>query len=802
MAKARKNQSKRDLEAKREAFSQIAVSLEKVETGDFLKTNYLPYAWSIILDRALVDTTGLKPVQRRILYVMSKRGLKPTATRQKVATLAGATLAYHPHGDASVEEALKNLARPHIFRVPMIDGRGDFGAPGTPGAAGRYIEARLSPAGWLNVVELAENAVEMAENYDNTDLEPLYMPVRFPVGVINGTSGISAGYASNIPSHNPSEIMSACRKLLKNPEMTGKQLMRTVKGPDFNMGGTIVGDDGIREYFETGGGTFRIRANYEVKPLPRGKTRIDFYEIPYGTAPETIIEQITAKTEKQGLFKNLASYKDLSDLEHPILVSVETKGGVQYEQVLADLFEHTSLESSFSANITTIVDNRPVKTGIKPLLLDFIEFRKRTVFNKMLYRKEQREKRLHLVEGLLLVLLDIDRAVEVIKSSNNAKTAKNNLMREFKIDENQAEHVLSLQLRRLTRMDSRDLKTEEKSLKAELKEINKILTDETAMVQHLDAEFAETAKIIGDERKTTIITGSEEALIEKEEAKIEKIAKEEESDVKCVVYRYADGKIAKIRENSRAKSLPAIPVIDTLKVGSQETLLLVNDDGIGYKVPVGFLPWNKPVTAQMAGMTGILAGVSIAGKDLALFTKQGTAKIMSDKVPLNSDSFPVITLNPGDKVANAEMLEKAENTYFVFITASGMIGVFDADTVSKQGRTAKGVAGAKIDADDEVIWFQVLPKDKAEKALIYSRSDKSVKITKMSEIPTAKNRGGKGVILQRMNKGESGIDTAYISDSLYAYGKNGKAVELPEPTPRAKSGELSNLKPWVGEKSM
>lgn len=302
---ARKNKiNKEDLKEKKLRFEKIADNLEEVPADKFLKDNFLPYSWNFVLDRALVDVSGLKPVQRRILYVMYKDGLSPKANRSKVATLGGRVLAYHPHGNVSVEDALKNMARPHVFRVPLIDGKGDFGVPGTPGAASRYIEARLNDAAWLNVKDIGEHAVNMIPNYDETTTEPIRIPVRWPVSVINGGSGIAVGYSSNMPSHNPTEIMNACKYLLDHPEASHADLQKIILGPDFNMGGFIPTNDGIKQYMETGSGTFKIRGQYEVIPGQRGTYRIEFYEIPFGTDPENIISKIQDGMDKKNRFKD------------------------------------------------------------------------------------------------------------------------------------------------------------------------------------------------------------------------------------------------------------------------------------------------------------------------------------------------------------------------------------------------------------------------------------------------------------------------------------------------------------------
>jgi len=772
MAK-RKKITEDDIKEKKIKFEKIADNLEEISVDNFLKDNFLPYSWSVILDRALTDVTGLKPVQRRILYTMYEMGLSPNSSRSKVATLAGRVLAYHPHGDASVSDALKNIARPHIFRVPLIDGKGDFGSPGTPGAAARYIEARLNKAAWLNVEDIAEHATRMVPNYDDSTVEPVEIPVKWPVSIVNGGSGIAVGYAANMPSHNPTEIMKACKALLRNPDMTDEALSKIVLGPDFNMGGTITSNDGIKQYLKTGSGSFKIRANYEVTPGARNSHRIEFYEIPFGTYPEKIIEEIQKQSDK-GKFAEISTYKDLSDLKHPIRVIIDTKPSSNYKKVLQDLFKYTSLETSFSSNMTTVVENKPVQSSMKNLLLNFIEFRKECIANKTKYILPKRENRLHLIEGLLKTLLDIDKAISIIRKSDNTEIANEKLQKAFKLDKDQAEYVLSLQLRRLTKMDSVALKNEKKDLVDEVKYLNSLLSDYDVLQSYLLDEFDNTLKVIGDERKTEINSMSAEDFAESEKSIVKEL-KNLDKNLPCYITRFANGGIMKTSEPftymQGAKKLANSPIIEQIKMNTQDFAVIIGSDGIGHKVPLSHIFEDKLCTPKDMGIT-IDKGVRIVGVakyasmksdiGIAIGTKNGGVKIAKTDFPKGGEEFPVITLDDSDEVVDTRWLGKAlTGSYFTFVSKAGNILVFDAKTIRASGHKAGSVKGMKLKGDkDEVIHFGLINDIKNSDNMLVTYSGITIKSTLISEIPT-KNKGGMGVATQIFKSGETELKTAY-----------------------------------------
>lgn len=749
MARRKKRRISSDLvEESRRKFVNVASDIDDVPADEWLKSNFLPYAWDYNLDRALVDVSGLKPVQRRILYTMWKKNLNPNANRMKVATLAGAVLAYHPHGDASVSEALKNMARAHIFRVPLIDGKGDFGTIGSPGAAPRYIEARLSKAAWLNVEEIDQNAVKIIPNYDGKEVEPERLPVRWPVGVINGNSGMAVGYAANMPSHNPTEVMKACIALVKNPDLSDNRLANIVKGPDFNMGGFITSTDGVKEYLKTGSGTFTIRSKYDVTPIRGGGYRIDYYEIPFGTTPEAIKKTIKKQMDN-GHLKDVVNVNDLSDLKHPVKFVVDVKKDAQIKSVIEDLFRRTPLESKFSANMTTVVNNRPQQSSMKDLLLDFIEFRKQCIVNKLGWERGKRCDRLHLVKGLLSVLLDIDKAVKIIRNSDDAKTASTSLQKTFKIDEVQANYVLSLQLRRLTKMDRHSLDEEEKSLTDRISEIDSILKD--GMVEYMVNEFKDTMKVIGDDRKTEINDMTEAEYLESRRNE-SKVLKAEDKGAKTCLYVLADGRFLKsmvpidsvsMARTNRTKKVQ--PYLSMVRTAGNENVSVIGDDGVAYSTALVSMAGNEPVSSS--SLSTIPSGVHVVNavaNNATLLAVTRNGKLRAVKLEGNDrwDDTPVMALDKDDQLVAALDLSNAiKGTTVILITDNGHVLRTAVDSIRPVRAGSQGIAGMRLGKGVHVAAAVLARPDSAN---LYTASKMTVKVTPISEI-TIQGRGGGGV---------------------------------------------------------
>lgn len=806
---AKNKLSKEDLEKKKQRFEKVAGNLEQVSVPEYIKRNFLPYAWSFILDRALVDETGLKPVQRRILYTMYEDGLSPSSHRSKVATLAGRVLAYHPHGDASVTDALKNIARPHIFRVPLIDGKGDFGSPGEDGAQGRYIEARLSKPAWINVEEIGQHAVSMVPNHDKSRNEPEHIPVRWPVSLINGGSGIAVGYAAKIPSHNPTEIMDALILLTENPDISDDELYSVIQGPDFNMGGIITATDGVESYLKTGKGSFKIRGNYEIIDKGRSAYRIEFDEIPYGTNPEGIIESIQ-KGMQDGLFKEVASCKNLSDLRNPIRVVIETKPSVNPKKVLQDLFKHTPLETNFAANITTIIDNTPVQSSVRTLLEEFIGFREMCVKNKTQYSLTKKKNRLHIIDGMLS-LVDIDKAVSIIRSSDDTEIASQELQKEFAIDAEQAEYILSLQLRRLTKMDTIKLEKERDSLKDEITYGEKLLQDPITLQKHLMQEFSETRDIIGDERKT-VVSDLTQAQLAQKEKKLAEEMKSLNKDMPCYIFRTSSGALFRSFDaDPYAESdLTYGPLVQRLKTSTKSQIVVVLRDGTAKRMPVGYISPTSASDHEDLRLASPIVGVAkeSAGKGeagIALATNLGNVKISKTDFPKSSDVFGVVNLEDGEHVIDAHWIsDKVSDQRVLMVSQKGNALLFPLNKVRPSGSRAGTVAGMKLKGDDDsAVSFNIVHKSHIADTLIVSRTPSSLKTTHLAEIPE-KGRGTMGVVLMTFRAGETpSVVSAYASVSpTVAMEGDSNTLVLPPITRRGTKGSSTGMPLLLGAKSL
>ena len=494
-------------------FVKGAKIVDNIPIPQFMSDTCLPYAVSVIRERALIDNQdGLKPVQRRILWTLFEDGVLPNKEYVKVARLAGNVLRYHPHGNTSVEQALVRMAQPYSLRVPLIDGKGSFGAhPGDEAAASRYIEARLNQNAVELLAETSTDCQPMTPNFDSTLQEPVVLPVRWPVSVINGSQGIAVGYAANMPQHNPTETLNACKQLLENPKMTIKQLQAIMPGPDFWTGGTLYGVKGVAEYYETGRGSFIVRAKYRSETLNRGKVRLTFYELPPNVSCESVVETVRKLVNDSGN-KNSAVWKGISRIddltgrvnENDVRLVVELKAGANEQQTISSLYKYTQLQQSFNVNNTVVRKGRPQVIGVKTMLQDFLDLRKTCVIERSKHYKSVKERRISQIDSILAVLLDIDKAISIIRQSNTVETAKTKLMKEIKISETQAEYVLNMQLRKLTRQDSVALKTERKQLVEDCKELDKIINDSNELRKVIEGELDEEIKIIGDRRRMEI----------------------------------------------------------------------------------------------------------------------------------------------------------------------------------------------------------------------------------------------------------------------------------------------------------
>jgi DNA gyrase subunit A len=816
----RKNESQRvDLSAFDQAGARVIDNPLTTEVED----SYLEYAYSVIHSRALPDARdGLKPVHRRILWSMYEQGHRPDRPYVKSARVVGDCMGkYHPHGDVAIYDAMVRLAQDFSLNAPLIDGHGNFGSPDDGPAASRYTEARMSNEAMLLVEELGEGTVDFKPTYDGDAREPKVLPAAFPNLLVNGTSGIAVGMATNMIPHNLGEVVAAARHLITDPEADLDDLMRFVPGPDLPTGGQLLGLDEVRRAYETGRGVVRMRARAQTGPLEggRGRQAITVTELPYGVGTEKIIEAITDEVKgkpitagpKRGQrqaprLQGIADVKDLTDREHGTRLVVECKVGVNPQALLADLYRLTPLESSFGINNLVLVDGQPRTLGLKALLEVFVQHRYDVVTRRTEFRRSKRQDRLHLVDGLLIALIDIDRVVAIIRSSDDVAAARASLTAEFSLTEIQANYILDTPLRRLTRFDRIELETEQSRLRDEIADLSRILDNDDVLKQVVSDELARVAADFGAARRTTLIDGDLKEVL----AASAPAGPLEVADDPCQVILSATGLIARTaaeseeatearRRSGRVKHDAVRAVVHSTARGR---ILLVTSRGRAFKTDV--LP--LPVLPEQIGTVSIRGGMSaselvplepgervvglapVAAGDspgIAMGTKHGVVKVCAPEWPVRSDEFEVITLKEGDEVLQATFLSGGAES-LVFVTSDASLLRFPAKLVRPQGLKGGGMAGVNLSSDAEVISFNVVDTtdDTHGEPMVVTSTGTQVKVSPFASYP-AKGRATGGVRVQRFLKGESRLTVAWVGPRpVGATTTTGDPVELPEPDAR------------------
>lgn len=788
-------------EEEQHGFVEGAKEIEEVRIPEFMDQTRLPYAWSTIRERALVDSRdGLKPVQRRILWTLYEDKVLPSRDFMKVARLAGNVLRYHPHGNTSVEDALVRMAQPYSVRVPLIWGKGSFGAhPGDEATASRYIEAKLNKEAVELLDEISSGSVKMKPSVDDTLKEPEVLPVRWPVGVINGSQGIAVGYAANMPQHNPTETLKACKLLLRKPNASIEEVMQVMPGPDFWTGGQVIGIDGVQEYFRTGKGTFTVRAKYKQEQQTRGKVRFTFYELPPNVSCESIIQKVRNLIKTDAKFKEgIARVDDLTGRvnDNDVRLLIETKAGSNSQEILAMLFKKTELQSTFSVNNTVVSGGFPKTMGIRELLLEFLELRKQCVLTRSQNYKEKKLARIHQIEGLLAILLDVDKAIAIIRKSDSQEDARVKLMKAFKIDEGQANYVLDMQLRKLTRQDSDALKAEDQQLKEDIDALDKILTDEKELRKVINAELDKEIKIIGRPRMMEITSLTDEEAKNNEKQMLADIRREG-NDTQTFMYVTTDGRLFKTPNKmttisdwrSDPSMKPVEPFVSSFKTTTQARLGIVGTDGREYAVSASFLRNGEDTT--MSKMASLPKGVNpvtiLPDDDRQVLVASADGMIRKMNLTTNGKwdgNRPFVKLADGDRLVSViDLSNVIKNSTVLIITQLGKVIRFNLDDVSPVSLGSQLIKGMNLKKDDKVAAVVVARPD-AESLVTMSRS--TIKVTPLSDV-TVNNRGGAGVMLHPLDKLNGVVSDrieAAAVDGVLMSAKN-KVVGLPDATPRA-----------------
>ena len=743
-----------------EDFEENIVDIDVTEE---MRGSYLEYAYSVIYSRALPDARdGLKPVQRRILYLMNEMGLRPDRAHVKCAQVVGAVMGrLHPHGDSAIYDALVRMAQPWAMRVPLIDGHGNFGSLGGDDApaAYRYTECRLTEAAMAMVAAIDEETVDFVPNYDGSEQQPDVLPSGIPNLLVNGTAGIAVGMATNMAPHNLIEVIAAARYLLKHPDASLGQLMKYVPGPDLPTGGQIVGLDGVREAYETGRGIFKTRATAKIEQLNARKTGIVVTELPYGIGPEKVVTRIKDLVQAKKI-SGISDLKDLTDRNRGLNLVIEVRAGFNPEGVLAELYRLTPMEETFGINNVALVDGQPQTLGLRELLSIYIEHRLDVTRRRSEFRRRKRQDRLHLVDGILIALLNIDEVIQVIRTSDDSAAAKQRLCQVFDLTEIQAQYILDTPLRRLTRFDKLELEREQETLRAEIAELTEILENEDKLKDLVSGEMADVAKKFGTPRRTVLMEAG---------AAVTAAVPLEVTDDPCLVVLSATGLLSRIPWETGAVVSPrfvrgdhpggdggagatpfggspggrppgeilrgfappatGIPkgtgaadlVACSVATTARATIGAVTSAGRMIRVSVieipastsagaGTLATGHPVAEFVAGLADgetVLALASLDGDDasgVVLGTASGVVKRVQPDYPANRDEFELITLKDDDRVIGAAYLT-GDDAELVFITSDAQLLRFAANSVRPQGRPAAGMAGVRLTDGATARWF-------------------------------------------------------------------------------------------------
>ncbi|MDW4905572.1 DNA topoisomerase IV subunit A [Streptomyces sp. ADMS] len=792
-----------------------------IDVVDEMQGSFLEYAYSVIYSRALPDARdGLKPVHRRIVYQMNEMGLRPDRGYVKCARVVGEVMGkLHPHGDSSIYDALVRLAQPFSMRVPLVDGHGNFGSLGNddPPAAMRYTECRMADATSLMTESIDEDTVDFAPNYDGQEQEPVALPAAFPNLLVNGASGIAVGMATNMPPHNLSEVISAARHLIRYPNADLDTLMRHVPGPDLPTGGRIVGLTGIRDAYENGRGTFKIRATVSVENVTARRMGLVVTELPFTVGPEKVIAKIKDLVGSKKL-QGIADVKDLTDRNHGLRLVIEIKNGFVPEAVLEQLYKLTPMEESFGINNVALVDGQPLTLGLKELLEVYLDHRFEVVRRRSEFRRAKRRDRLHLVEGLLTALVDIDEVIRLIRSSDNSAQAKERLMERFSLSEIQTQYILDTPLRRLTRFDRIELESEKDRLAAEIAELTRILDSDAELRKLVSSELAAVAKKFGTERRTVLLESASSVTAAAVPLQV--------ADDPCRVLlsstdllaRTANGEPFPADEDSRRAKhdliVSAVPATARGEVGavtSAGRLLRISvidlprlPDTMAAPNLSGGAPLSEFLSLEEGETVVCLTTLDESSPGLALGTEQGVVKRVVPDYPSNKGELEVITLKDGDRIVGAIELRTGEED-LVFITDDAQLLRFQASHVRPQGRPAGGMTGIKLTDGAKVISFTAV--DPAVDAVVFTAAgsrgtlDDSVqttaKLTPFDQYPR-KGRATGGVRCQRFLKGEDCLSLAWAGPTpARASQKNGTPAELPEMDPR-RDGSGVSLPKTVG----
>ncbi|MDR1034303.1 MAG: DNA topoisomerase IV subunit A [Bifidobacteriaceae bacterium] len=811
-----------------------------------METSFLQYAYSVIYQRALPDAKdGLKPVQRRILFQMNEMRLTPDKPYVKSARVVGDVMGkLHPHGDSAIYDALVRMSQNFVLRMPLVDGHGNFGSLDDGPAAARYTEARLAAPALSMVQDLDENTVDFEPNYDNKLQQPSVLPAAVPNLLVNGSSGIAVGMATNMAPHNLAEVLDAAVYLLQHKNATLDDIMRFIKGPDLPVGGIISDTDGIRLAYETGRGTFKMRAKMSIENVTARKRAIVVTELPYMVGPERALERIS-EVVKQGKLQGITSAVDLTDRKNGLKLVIGIKSGYDPVKIMRGLYQFTPLEENFSINNVALVDGEPQQLSLQRLLEVWIDHRIEVTTRRTKFRLKKFKDRLHLVNGLLVAILDIDKVIRIIRAAETAKEAATELKREFSLDNTQVDYILDLQLRRLTKFSRVELENERTDLEQKIKFLDEILRSKEKLFALITFEMLEVKKLYATPRRSLIVndngsviasagnmsqakTDAQPALLAINDAtgtetpppppplfgeaqpirpKADKsLTNFAIKEMPTTIILSATGKLAKVDiQNVHPFDLTAPKPHDAIKTLINTTTTseigVVTNHGNLYKLPVSdviTLDAQENETASLDLSQGVEFAHILDGQNekpvqivpltsditLALGTKLGIVKrtiIESTK----KEVLQLISLKDDDELLGIQPTNDTDD--LVFIATDSQMLKFEAKNVRPQGNQAGGMAGIALKDDAKAIYFGVVAQK--ENALVFTVAGNSRVLPGTAagsakitpyKLYPYKGRATGGVRTQKFLKGQDTLIFAGISDVLRANNLAGERVTLPE----------------------
>ena len=772
---------------------------DKIHDVDLKKTmeeSYIDYAMSVIAARALPDVRdGLKPVQRRVLYSMIELNNGPDKPHRKCARIVGDTMGkYHPHGDSSIYGALVNMAQDWSTRYPLVDGHGNFGSVDGDGAAAmRYTEARLSKISMKMLADIDKNTVDFSPNFDETEKEPDVLPARFPNLLVNGTTGIAVGMATNIPPHNLREVVKAVVKIIDNRIEEGREteieeILDIVKGPDFPTGAMILGTRGIQEAYRTGRGKIRVRAVTEIESMPNGKSRILVSELPYMVNKARLIEKM-AELVRDKKIDGITAITDESSREG-MRINIELRRDVNANVVLNQLFKHTQLQDTFGVIMLALVNKEPKVLNLLEMLQHYLRHQEDVVTRRTQYELNKAEERAHILKGLLIALDHIDEVISIIRASRTAALAKEALMTRFELSDAQAQAIVDMRLRALTGLEREKIEAEYEALMAKIKELRAILADENLLLGVIKTEIMEIADKYGDERRTSIgfdmYDISTEDLIPRENVVIAM------TKLGYIKRMSVDNFKAQNRGGKGIKGMQTIEddyIEELLMMNTHHYLMFFTNTGKvyrlkGYEIPEASRTARGTAIVnllQLAPEEKITAMIPVKeykqGKYLFMATRKGIVKKtpLLDYANVRKTGLAAISLREDDELIEVKLTNNKKDIFLV--TKYGQCIRFPETDVRSMGRTAMGVIGMQLNDGDEVIGMQL--NTQGDHLLIVSANGMG-KLTSIDEFKS-QNRGGKGVKCYKIMETTGnviGVKNLHMDDEIMMINTEGIVIRM------------------------